>query len=480
MSRGVASVVYALLIVGLFWLDRDRRASLALWIPVVWMWLACSRSVSQWLQAGTPVDSSVDQYLEGNPLDRAVYTGLLAVGLIVLVGRRKTVWRLLQANWPILLFFGYCAVSLLWSDYPGVAFKRWTKALGDLVMILIVLSDQRPAAAVKHLLARGAFILIPLSVLFIKYYPALGRSFGRWDWRTYYTGVTTNKNTLGAICLFFGLASVWRFLAACDHRVKQRTKKLAAHGVILLMIGWLFWKANSMTSLACFLLASFLLLAAHFRILSRRRSSVHFVVAAVICVCVSVLFLGLGTGALETVGRNSTLTDRTGIWAMVLGMASNPLLGTGFESFWLGPRLQSMWDAYSWGPGEAHNGYIEIYLNLGWIGVILLAGVLVTGYRTVLAAFYHKLPTGDLVLAYFVVGVVYNFTEAAFFRMMAPAWIFFLLAITRIPEIRHSRLQTTVGRTSAPAMALSITSRQESACGFEHQGLMLEEQIGPQ
>jgi O-antigen ligase len=450
---------------GLFWLDRGQKASGALWIPVIWMWLACSRSVSQWLQAGSPLDPSVDQYLEGNPLDRAVYTGLLVAGLIVLVGRRKTVWNLLRANGPILLFFGYCAVSLLWSDYPGVAFKRWTKALGDLVMILIVLSDRRPTAAVKHFLARGAFILIPLSVLFTKYCPILGRSYGRWDWRTYYTGVTTNKNTLGVICLLFGLASVWRFLAACDHRVKGRTEQLLAHGVILVMVGWLFWKANSMTSLACFLLASCLLLATHFRSVARRPAAVHFMVAAVIGVCVSTLFLGLGTGALETIGRNSTLTDRTSIWAMVLGMGTNPLLGTGFESFWLGPRLESMWNAYSWGPGEAHNGYIEIYLNLGWIGVVLLAGVIVTGYQTVLAAFHRKLPTWNLVLAYFVVGVVYNFTEAAFFRMMAPAWILFLLAITRTPEIRHSRFQASVSRTSPPEMAFSSTSQELSTCG---------------
>jgi exopolysaccharide production protein ExoQ len=179
--------------------------------------------------------------------------------------------------------------------------------------------------------------------------------------------------------------------------------------------------------------ASSLLLATHIRLVARRPAAVHFLVGMVICVCVSVLFLGLGPGVLESMGRNATLTDRTGIWAVVISMIKNPLLGTGFESFWLGPRLQKVWSVYKWGPTEAHNGYIEIYLNLGWIGIGLLAVVIATGYRTVLAAFRHKLPTGNLVLAYFVVGVVYNFTEAAFFRMMAPAWILFLLAVTRVP-----------------------------------------------
>jgi O-antigen ligase len=441
MPPQIATVVVIAGILLLFFLDRERtsRASWPTWIPVVWLVLAGSRSVAQWLQLDSTLAAS-DQYLEGNPLDRMVYTGLLVLGLMVLVGRRRQVWRLLKANGPILLFFGYCAASLFWSEYPDVAFKRWIKAVGDLVMVLIVLSDREPIAAVKHLLAWTTFLLIPLSVLFIKYYPDLGRSYGAWDWRTYYSGVTTNKNTLGVICMLFGLGSAWRFLAACHSRAKCRTEQLLAHGVILVLVIWLFWIANSMTSFACFLLASILLLATRFRIVVRRPAVVHFLVAAVICVCVSVLFLGFDTGVLEAIGRNSTLTDRTGIWAMVLGMAKNPLLGTGFESFWLGPRLQKIWSVYSWGPAEAHNGYVEIYLNLGWIGIVLLAVVIVTGYRTVLAAFRQKLPTGNLVLAYFVVGVVYNFTEAAFFRMMAPAWILFLLAITRVPEAPKVRL----------------------------------------
>ncbi|HYM74938.1 MAG TPA: O-antigen ligase family protein [Candidatus Dormibacteraeota bacterium] len=433
MPASIATVVYIFLILALFWLDRNRKASPALWIPGIWLLLSCSRSVSQWTQLGSPLSSS-EQYMEGNPLDRAVYSGLLAIGLIVLGARRRQVWRLLRANGPILLFFAYCAFSLLWSDYPDVAFKRWTKAIGDLVMVLIVLTDREPTAAVKHLLARAGFILIPLSVLITKYYPDLGRYYGTWDYKTYFTGVTTNKNALGVICLLYGLASAWRFLAAFHSRTKDRIGHMVAHGVILAMVIWLFWIANSMTSLACFLLASTLLLATHIRIVARRPSAVHFLVAAAVGGCVSVLFLGIGNGVLETMGRNSTLTDRTGIWELVIAMTKNPLVGTGFESFWLGPRLQKIWSIYSWRPAEAHNGYIEIFLNLGWIGIVLLAIVIVSGYRTVIASFRRGLPVGNLFLAYFVVGVVYNFTEAAFFRMMAPAWIFFLMAIMSVPE----------------------------------------------
>ena len=79
MPALVATVIYALVIAGLFWMDRDRKArvSAALWIPVVWVFLAGSRLVSEWLNPGLSLDNP-DQYLEGSPLDRLVLMGLLA------------------------------------------------------------------------------------------------------------------------------------------------------------------------------------------------------------------------------------------------------------------------------------------------------------------------------------------------------------------------------------------------------------------
>jgi len=55
-------------------------------------------------------------------------------------------------------------------------------------------------------------------------------------------------------------------------------------------------------------------------------------------------------------------------------MRVNPWIGAGFESFWLGPRLNKLWAQYNFMPNQAHNGYIEIYLNLGGSVCVCLAG----------------------------------------------------------------------------------------------------------
>src|SRR6266852_2726470 len=215
MSPNLATLAFTLGILTLFFLNRDKeaRTSKALWLPVVWLCIAGSRMVSEWM-APTAVSTSVtgSRYLDGSPFDRNLLTILLLIGVVVLLLRGARVWSLLKSNWPILLFFFYCLLSIAWSDFPDVAFKRWVKALGDIVMVLVVLTDTNPSAAVKRLLARVGFVLIPISLLFIKYYPDWGRAYDPGAWTPMYTGVTTNKNQLGMIALISGLGAVWRFL----------------------------------------------------------------------------------------------------------------------------------------------------------------------------------------------------------------------------------------------------------------------------
>jgi len=479
MAPAIATVVYILGIVALFLFDRDENAhtSKALWIPVIWLLINGSRPVSEWLQTGptisqiqtTPRPVEADLYLDGSPLDAAVWAILLAIGIAVLFSRREQVWTLLRANGPILLFFSYCALSIVWSDYPFVAFKRWIKAAGDVVMILIVLTDLNPSFAIKRFISRAGFLLIPVSVLFIKYFPNLGRSYNPWTWIPVYGGVTTFKNLLGMTCLICGLGSLWCFVAAYrDKEGTHRIRHLIAHGVILVMVLWLFWMADSMTSLSCFIMAGGVMIMASQVRLARKQLVVHILVAVVVLVSALALFLDASAGLVGSLGRDPTLTGRSAIWNAVLSLDHSPLLGTGYESFWLGKRLQEVLDLTKMkGIQEAHNGYLEIYLNLGWVGITLLAVLIMAGYRNVITMFRRDPKAGGIRLAFFVVAVVYSFTEAGF-KMLAPVWTCFLLAVMAVPIAPVPERPRRAGADQTPAGRLwsgcPVTSGEISVC----------------
>lgn len=398
--------------------------SRALWIPAVWLFLISSRGVSLWLGMAPNVDTP-EVYFDGSPIDRAVFLVLLAAGIAVIVARAQKVGPLLRANAPILLFFFYCAVSIAWSDFPFVSFKRWTKSLGDLVMVLIILTEPDPMGVLKRLITRLGFLLFPLSVLLTKYYPSLGRRLTN-SWTMETIGVAMQKNSLGVICMLYGLGFLWMLgIVYRDRADPKRTRRLVAYGTILLMIGWLLRSCNSTTSISGIVMAGGVMFLATRPSLVRKPAVVHLLVLAVLTVSLLAIFSG---AFLNELGKDPTLTGRTETWKMLLGMPINPWVGTGFESFWLGNRLHTIWDTFQNSYfNESHNGYIEVYLNLGWIGVSLIGLILSIGYRNIIATFRRNPERGALLLAIFLAVLFESLTEAAF-RELSPAWIFLLLA----------------------------------------------------
>ncbi len=434
MDPRIATVAVVVGILGLFVLDRDQktRTSGALWIPVAWLSISASRMVSQWL--GAPLVESSDQLLEGNTFDALIFAGLLACGLIVLLSRSRLTGRFLHENTPLVLFFIYCLISVLWSDYRFVAFKRWTKAVGDLAMVMVVLTDSNPSAALKRFLSRVGFAMIPLSILFIRYFPTLGREYSSWTGEAYNIGVATGKNSLGYVCLIFGLGSLWCLLEAYrGEKSASRNRVLVAHGALVALALWLFWMADSATSLACFLIGGTLIAATTLPSFIRWPIRVHFLVGLVLFLALYALILNPGVGLVETMGRDATLTGRTALWDQALRIPVNRWLGAGYESFWLGGRLEQMWQINWEHPNQAHNGYLEVYLDLGWIGLALIGLVMAWGYRSVVRTLRWNPDLGRLKLAFFVIAAVYNLTEHGF-RELHPVWIAFLLSVTVVPD----------------------------------------------
>jgi exopolysaccharide production protein ExoQ len=436
MPRLITTAIFGIGIWILFVFDRDRksRTSKALWLSVVWLLISGSRPVTAWLYSGSAL--SPDQLLDGSPLDAAIRLGLIVAAVAVLVNRQKAVARIVHENGPMLFFLFYCAFSTIWSDYPDVALKRWIRLLGDFTMVLIVLTDRDRSGAIKRVLSCVGIALFPVSIMLNKYYPEFSVYYDPWTGRQFFSGVGADKNMLGMTCLVYGIGMLWRLVTTYQEpKGRERTRRLIAQGAVVAMVLYLFKSADSMSSESCFIMAGGLIVATSFSRIARKPLIVHLMVAIVVGASFGILFLHIGgDAAFKQMGRNPTLTGRTEIWAALMQFSGNPLFGTGFDSFWMGERMKRMWalDLLD-GVNEAHNGYLEIYLNLGWIGLSLLAAFIVTGYRNILAALRHEPNIGRIRLGLFVAVLVYSFTEAGF-RTNSSVWLAFLLSITAVPS----------------------------------------------
>ena len=434
MNPSLASLICFCGIGGLFYLDRDRtvRISSALWLPTIYLWILGSRAASVWLGISSP--AGVNIQLSGSPLDAAIFGLLLLGAILVLVRRGKRVVPFLTRNWLILAYFLYCLISVAWSFHPDVAFKRWIKAIGDPAMCLVILTDRQPVEALKRLISRVGFVLFPTSLLLIKYYPRLGRGYGPGG-EPSNTGVTTDKNMLGVMLFVVSLFTLWHVITLLKGKPHpSRKRHLWAQGVLLAFGVVLLEMAHSATSIACFILGAGLIFASGLRSIRGRPAMVHVLCLSIFFTGGLTLLLGGSADVAHALGRQSNLSGRTDIWAALIPAAGNPIVGTGFESFWISPNVVGFahtLKAEGWwhpeGLNEAHDGYLEVYLNLGLIGVGLIAAILINAYRRAAAGFQRNPSISGLMLAYIVCSAFYCITEAGF-RSLSLMWIFLLLA----------------------------------------------------
>ncbi|MDR3566769.1 MAG: O-antigen ligase family protein [Syntrophobacteraceae bacterium] len=382
----------------------------------------------------------------GDTLNLVFFLALIVIGVVVLASRKRMDWaEVLSGNKLICFYLLYCLLSVGWSPYPFIAFKRWVKEAGNLVMVLLILSEDHPLDAIAATLRRLSYLLLPLSVLFIKYYPALGRGYTDQGGQMF-TGIGMQKNELGGLCLICCFYYGWHFIfrgrtgrsfsgANNSYSRGPDDRDVSSeiiHLVLAAMLLWLFRMSQSATSMVCAAVAVALFLAAR-----ATSSSPGRVVTLATVASLSYFVLDATTGikgyVLHILGRRPDLTDRTFIWAVTSKLAGNPLIGVGYQSFWLGDRLKELWENTGAHLIQAHNGYLEQYLDLGYIGVALVIALMVLGLFRVRKLLAKDNAAGALMFSFIVVIALYNYTEASFYAM-SNLWLLFILAIVKIPE----------------------------------------------
>src|SRR5207253_10655557 len=126
----------------------------------------------------------------------------------------------------------------------------------------------------------------------------------------YNTGVTTNKNILGCLCLVLGLFFAWHFLTSLRReKTRRRRQELVLCGAFLWMIGWLLFMADSATSVMALAVGISTVLLLGLRFIDKRHVGAYLV-AALLAFGSAEFSFGVSDTLIRALGRDSTLTGR--------------------------------------------------------------------------------------------------------------------------------------------------------------------------
>jgi O-antigen ligase len=157
---------------------------------------------------------------------------------------------------------------------------------------------------------------------------------------------------------------------------------------------------------------------------------------------------------LEATGRDMTLSDRTYLWKDLLDNAAKTrTFGVGFGAFWVGPLGYELYPfpnwakvTRTWRPREGHNGYIDVYVDLGLVGLVLMLLVILFAVLSTLDDLESRFEFGRLRVILLLSILINNFAESSFLNGTHALWFMFLLAGVRVPNAAQRAKSFTVAR----------------------------------
>jgi exopolysaccharide production protein ExoQ len=172
-----------------------------------------------------------------------------------------------------------------------------------------------------------------------------------------------------------------------------------------------------------------------------RRQMPYFVglfAAAVLIYATAVLNIVPGLGVILTpiamiTGKDLTFSGRTNIWYVLkLHIHQHPLLGTGYEAYWIGPVPSSpSYEMVKWlffYPTEGHNGYLDVINDLGYVGLICLLAYFIVYLRQGLELMRLEKARGALYLSLIFRAFLADMSESHWFSVTSIDFVVFTLA----------------------------------------------------
>jgi exopolysaccharide production protein ExoQ len=468
MPSAVALIIYSAFVIVLLVIERQRNstASLALWLPTIWMLILGSRPVGRWFDVRT---QSYDNDPAGSLLDQLVL-GTLILGVLVVVFRRKIDWsRILRDNFWLIILILYMGISILWSEIPFASFKRLMRSAGDILMALAILSERMPRQALESVLRRCTYVLIPVSSMLIHYFPIYGRGYGHSSGIEAWTGVTLHKSSLGPLCAISAFFMTWSLLQEWRRGTLFKSKFQNSADALVLLMALIMLKGPgisfSATAVGMLIVSlALLLVLSSTPTLARHIGSNLKVFMIIVVSLYLVLYDSIVEMSASIFERDQTLTGRLDYWRPLMDFASHsPIFGVGYGGFWApgNPELEELFTS-QFILANAHNGYLAVYVELGIFGIVLLALFVLEYCGKVGRELDHEPHWAVFGICFLIMSLLYNNTETGFLQAGTYFWtLMVFLAIHCTRQSLPTSNQNSIGQPyfyarSPPAFKRSV------------------------
>jgi len=294
---------------------------------------------------------------------------IILSALLFVRGLRR--WRSVRTSASLALFIGFFLLaSTFWSIDPPTALRRGILFITMVVGIIGIAENVTPERFIDLLLFVCLACAVSSTVLLVVYPSNALSSLNDGALR----GIFSHKNVLGPVMAAGALC--------CLH--KMRAKLTVIYGFLLLYFCVLTVASKSSTSLVtamAFIAGNLFVVLYRMGAAGRALSVVSIIVMAPLAI-IGVLNVDWVVGLL---GKDPTLTGRTDLWGYTIGfIGDRPILGWGYDSFWApantNPYADSISRVLGWTVPEAHNGLLEMLLEIGAVGTTIYALVFIYNF----------------------------------------------------------------------------------------------------
>jgi O-antigen ligase len=379
-----------------------------------------------------------------NPISQALIL-VMWVGTLIPVGRILP--RLLNSSYairPLVPYILFAIASVAWSQDPVVSLRKLLSFSLTCIFALYFAVRFPVHRQLKMVYAAASLLGIAsalLALLAPKYAVDHTQHVGAWQ------GALAGKNSCAAI-MVIGLSAA---LVYAPKSMLQRATRI----FMMLLFAVIISMADSSGALVVIAVVWVSLpLLRHLAAYEQKTRALITVIlfiggaGAVICM---VEYLPL---ILKLLNRDPTLTGRTDIWKAVLtSIFKHPLLGYGYGAFWLGLKGESanVILAVKWALPNAHNGFLDIWLSLGGVGLALFGYALLKACRRIWQILLgNELKANLWMIAIVILVVTFNLDESVLIAAPSLMWIllasaFCGLEIATRREVRRVRVRLPAG-----------------------------------